>query len=136
MCCPLFYCQVFMSPYSRPSYDISAISTNPITYIVTCTRIRAVRFITPHIKIKFPEFYIFLQPPHTHTMTLLINQRRNERANSIHQTNAALMLTHRLRRWASIKPISGQRLVLAGWVNDLNQNNDTERVDLDRDNDS
>ena len=30
--------------------------------------------------------------------------------------NTGLMLGQRRRRWASIKPILGQRLVIAGWV--------------------
>ena len=35
-------------------------------------------------------------------------------ANTRRWTNVGLMVAHRLRRWATIKPTSGQRLVLAG----------------------
>ena len=40
--------------------------------------------------------------------------QRGPPENICQQTNAGLMLVHRLRRWPNIKPTLGQRILFAG----------------------
>ena len=44
----------------------------------------------------------------------VVNLLRHPPANTTRWPNAGLMLAHRLRRWANIKPALGQRVVFAG----------------------